>query len=101
MREIALAEPADESPWLELLDAHLESGGGAGEAELGDGADGGLDDRVGGPEGGLTALGGDGVEEGGRIGVDLDSVQDLACWHGAYLSVTLITMSSIFKFFLR
>jgi hypothetical protein len=34
--------------------------------------------RVGGPKGGLATLGGDGVEEGGRLGVDLDRVQDVA-----------------------
>ena len=33
---------------------------------------------VGGPEGGLAALGGDGIEQGGRIGVDLDRVEDVA-----------------------
>jgi hypothetical protein len=30
--------------------------------------------------GGLATLGGDGVEEGGRLGVDLDRVQDVAAY---------------------
>jgi hypothetical protein len=47
---------------LEVLDAHLEFRGGAGEAEFGDRALAGLHDRVGGPQGGLAALGGDGFE---------------------------------------
>jgi len=37
-----------------------------------------LDDRVGSPEGSLTALGGDGVKEGGGIGVEFDGVQDFS-----------------------
>ena len=79
--KIALAHPADQAARLELLDFHLEPGGRTGEAELGDGTDRGLDDRVGGPERGFAALGGDGIKDGGRIGMDLDSEQDLA-WHG-------------------
>jgi hypothetical protein len=38
----------------------------------------GFNHRVGRPKGDLPALGGDRIEEGGRIGVDLDGVEDVS-----------------------
>src|SRR5205085_6480446 len=72
---VAFARPFDGFAWVQAIDAHLHPLGGAWKAEGGQRANGWLDDGVGGPEGGLATLGGDGIEEGGRIGVDLDCVE--------------------------